>query len=132
MLIRVNDPIKLCRDHSTDCGSNSIWKLSSRNRVTPVSIQAHLEFVFQEQSYPSLHSGQSLAWDHFRGDINDPCGGIANFCGVIADPCGVIDDPCGVVAIPERCELSPIVLRLAKHYKTLLNIMKHVKHCDTS
>ena len=49
-----------------------------------------LEFVFQEQSYSSLHSGRSLAWDHVRGDIGDPCGAIANFCIVIADPCGVV------------------------------------------
>ena len=60
-----------------------------------------LEFVFQEQSYSSLHSGRSLAWDHVRGDIDDPCGAIADFCGVIADFCGVITDPYGVVAIPE-------------------------------
>ena len=46
-----------------------------------------LEFVFQEQSYSSLHSGRSLAWDYVCGDINDPCGVIADFCGVIADPC---------------------------------------------
>ena len=46
-----------------------------------------LEFFFQEQSYSSLHSGQSLAWDHVRGD---PCGAIADFYGVIADPCGVV------------------------------------------
>ena len=53
-----------------------------------------LEFVFQEQSYSSLHSGWSLAWYHVRGNTDDPCGAIADFCGVIADPCGV-------VAIPE-------------------------------
>ena len=58
----------------------TIWKLSSSYRVTPDSI--------------NVHSGQSSAWDHFRGDIDDPCGVIADFCGVIADPCGV-------VAIPE-------------------------------
>ena len=52
------------------------------------------KIVFQAQSYFSLHSGWSLAWDHFRGNIDDPCGVIANFCGVIADSCGV-------VAIPE-------------------------------
>ena len=71
-----------------------------------------LEFVFQEQSYSSLHSGRSLAWDHVCGDIDDPSGVIADFCGVIANPCGV---------------------KLAKHHKTLLNIVKHethVKHCD--
>ena len=71
-----------------------------------------LEFFFQEQSYSSLHSGRSLAWDH------DPCGAIADFCGVI-------DDPCGVVVIQRRSAAAdaatPIVVRLAKHHKTLLN-----------
>ena len=38
-----------------------------------------LEFVFQEQSYPSLHSGRSLAWGHICGDIDDPCGVITDF-----------------------------------------------------
>ena len=84
-----------------------------------------------------------MAWDHVCGDIDDPCGVIADFCGVIADVCGVIADPCGVVAIPEAiggravADATPtIVKRLAKHHKTLLNIVKHhethVKHCDTS
>ena len=41
-----------------------------------------LEFIFQGQSYSSFHSGWSLAWDHVRGDIDDPCGVIADFCGV--------------------------------------------------
>ena len=68
---------------------------------------APLEVVFQEQSYSSLHSGWSLALDHFRCDIADPSAVIANFsgvivdfCEVIADPCGVIADPCGVIADP--------------------------------
>ena len=42
---------------------------------------APLEFVFQEQSCSSLHSGRSLAWDHILSDIDDPCGiatGIVN------------------------------------------------------
>ena len=84
-----------------------------------------MKFVFEEQSYSSLHSGRSLAWDHFRGDIADPC-------GVLADPCGVIADPCGVVAIPEAIDgrtvadaVIPIVVRLTKHRKTLLNVVKH-------
>ena len=50
--------------------------------------QAPLKFFFQEQSYSSLHSGRSLAWDHIRGDIDDSCGAIADFCGVVTDPCG--------------------------------------------
>ena len=29
-------------------------------------------------------------WGHVRGDIDDPCGTIADFCGVIADR----PDPC--------------------------------------
>ena len=37
-------------------------------------LETPLEFFFQEQSYSSLHSGQSLAWDHVRGGIDDPCG----------------------------------------------------------
>ena len=48
--------------------------------------QPPLEFFLQEQSYSSLHSGWSLAWDHIRGDIEDSCGAIADFCGVVADP----------------------------------------------
>ena len=51
------------------------------------------EIVFQEQSYSSLNSGQNLAWDHFRGNTDDPCGVIANFCGIMADPCSIITNP---------------------------------------
>ena len=72
------------------------------------TVKAPSEIVFQEQSYSNLHSGRSLAWDHFYGDIDDLCGVIADFCGVIADfcgvvanLCGVIADPCNVVTIPE-------------------------------
>ena len=86
---------------------------------------AGVEFVFKEQSYSSLHSGRSFACDHFRGNIDDPCGVITDFCGVIADFCGVVADPCGVGAIPEAigsCVVTdaatPIVARLAKHHKT--------------
>ena len=114
--------------------------LSHRMMSAPV-FHAGLEFLFQEQSYSSLHSGRSLACDHFRGDIDDHCGVIADFCGVIADFCGVIadfcgviDDPCGVGAIPEAIGAparSPIVARLAKHHKTLLNIIKHHETCKT-
>ena len=111
--------------------------------------EAPLEFFFQEQSYSSLHSGQSLAWDHVRGDIDDPCGdiddpcgAIADFCGVIADFCGVIADPCGPAALSRSLRRSAaadaaaqILARLAIHHKTLLNIVKHcethVKHCET-
>ena len=31
-----------------------------------------LKIVFHEQSYSCLHSGQSLAWDHFLGVIAYP------------------------------------------------------------
>ena len=79
---------------------------STESQLTP------LEFFFQEQSYSSLHLGQSLAWDHVRGDIDDPCGAIADFCGVIAIP-EAIDGHAGTYAA------TPIVARLAKHHKTL-------------
>ena len=85
---------------------------------------------FQEQSYSSLHSGWSLAWDHFCSDIADPCGIVANPCGVFA-----ISEAVAVVAMP-------IIARLTKHsktswntFKTLWYIIKHheplVKHNET-
>ena len=49
--------------------SRPVWKLSSRNRVTPVSIHDPC------------------------GVIVDFCGVIADFCGVIADPCGPAELP---------------------------------------
>ena len=86
--------------------------------------------------YSSLHSGRSLAWDHVRGDIYDPCGAIADFCGVIADPCGVVAIPEAIGGRAVTNASMSIVERLAKHHKTLLNIVKHhethVKLCDTS
>ena len=108
-----------------------------------------LEIVFQEQSYSSLHSRWSLAWDHFRGNIDDPCGVIADFCRVIADFCGVIAHFCVIIAYPcyvtireaigvcpDTDAAIPIVARPTKYRKTLLNIVKNretlVKHCDTS
>ena len=91
-----------------------------------------LEFFFQGQTYSSLHSGRSLAWDHVLGDIDDPCGAIADFCGVIADPCGVVAIPEAIGGRAGADEAKLIVVRLAKHHKTLLNIVKqhesHVKH----
>ena len=62
---------------------------------------APLEFFLMEQSYSSLHSGRSFAWDHVQGVIDDPCGAIADFGGVIADPCGI-------VAIPEAIGGRPV------------------------
>ena len=74
--------------------------------------------VFWEQRYSSLHSGQSLARDNFRGII-------ANLCGNIADPCSdwwLHGHWCSDwrVQVP-----MPMVEQPTKHYKTLLNIVKH-------
>ena len=74
----------------------------------------------------SLHSGQSLAWDHFHGIIADPCGIIADPCGIIADPCSIITDPCSNGrSLMWRLEivqaLMPIVAQLVKHHKTMWN-----------
>ena len=73
------------------------------SRVSCPMLNPGLEFLFQEQSYSSLHSGRSLACDHFRGDIDYPCGVIADFCGVIAYPCGVGAIPEAICAIADRC-----------------------------
>ena len=75
---------------------NPLWTFSSR------------------QSYSSLHSEQSLAWNHVRGDIDDPCGAIADFCRVI-----VHRRPRGRRSLRDS-------LNIIKHHET------HVKHCDTS
>ena len=58
----------------------------------------NLEYVFQEQSHSSLHSGRSLAWDHVCGDIDDPCCIIANPCDVVAIP-----EVIGGCAFADRC-----------------------------
>ena len=84
-----------------------------------------LEFFFQEQSYSSLHSGRSLAWDYVRGDIDDPCGPIADFCGVITDTCGVVAISEAISGRAIADAEMQIVARLGKHRKTLLNIVKH-------
>ena len=80
------------------------------------NMRAPLEFVFQEQSYSSLHSEWSLAWDHVCGDIDDPCGANADFCRVIANPCGV-------VAIPEA--ISGRAMRRRRSLRDSLYIIKH-------
>ena len=87
---------------------------------------APLEFLFQEQSYSSLHLGQSLAWNHVSIDIVDPYGAIADFCGVIADSCGVVAIPEAIGGCAVADTTMPIIVQLAKHHKTLLNIMKHM------
>ena len=90
-----------------------------------------LEFVFQEQSNSSLHSGWSLAWDTFAAILTIP---------VAPSPISAELSPIPV-ALSRSLRRSatagsPITERLAKHHKTLLNKIKHhethVKHCDTS
>ena len=108
---------------------NYIFALLLIHSLTP------LEFFFQEQSYSSLHSGRSLAWDHVRGDIDNPCGAIVDFCGVVAIP-----EAIGGRTVADAA--MPIVARHAKHHKTSWNtskalwyIVKHreplVKHHET-
>ena len=85
------------------CGGDS-WAFCHRVWGAQCWRGSPLEFFFQEQSYSSLHSGQSLAWDHVRADIDDPCGAIADFYGVIADFCGAIADPCGPAALSRSAD----------------------------
>ena len=124
----VEDTTKLKRRPNFSDGELVVMiSMVSDNKIV---LLAPLEFFFQEQSYSRHHSGRSLVWDHVRGDIDDPCGAIADFCRVIA------------VAIPEaiggrRCvDGVNIVDGVTMFHKTLLNIVKHhethVKHCDTS
>ena len=66
--------------------------MNSKTYLPEVSVSSTMDFkstmkiVSKEQSYSSLHSGQSLAWDHFRDDIDNPCDIKTNPCGGIADP----------------------------------------------
>ena len=120
-----------------------IWKYCLINKIpfapllgNMLYVNTPLEFIFQEQSYSSLHSGQSLAWDNICGHIDDPCGVIADFWEVIADPCSLVAIPEAIGGRAVADAAPPIVGRHAKHHKILLNIVKHhethVKHCDTS
>ena len=106
------------------CGDVPAIKTKQTNNLA-VPMLSPLEFFFQEQGYSSLHSGRSLAWDHVRGDIDDPCSAIADFCGVIADPCGVVAIPEAIGRGTVADSAMPIVARLTIHRKTLLNIVKH-------
>ena len=80
------------------------------SKIISQSVKAEFQYALS-----SLHSGRSLAWDHFRSDIDDPCRVIADFCGVIADPCS-----------DRRWRSLRDSLNIGKHHETL------VKHCDTS
>ena len=106
------------------------WKIICIQIAVDKRLNTPLEFVFQEQSYSNLHSGQSLAWDHVRGDIDDPCIIIANFCGVIGNPCIIVTIPeaIGGLAVADLCATR-------WHRKTSWNTCKIlwyiVKHCKT-
>ena len=64
--------------HSSPVSLQDFYCSLQRDQSRDVTSRlAPLEFVFQKQSYSSLHSGRSLAWDHVRGDIADPCGVFA-------------------------------------------------------
>ena len=72
-----------------------------------------LEIVFHEQSYYSLHSGQTLAWDHFHSIIT-------NQCGDWQSPMQRME----TVQAP-----MPIII---KHHETLVKHCEtQVKHCET-
>ena len=114
-------------------GSRTLGKgtrtLGKGTRTLGKATRTPLEFFFQEQSYSSLHSGRSLAGDHVRGNIDDPRGSIADFCEVIAIPAALSRS---LRQSAGADEATTIDARLAKHHKTLLNIVKHhethVKH----
>ena len=75
----------------TPQGSSILPRKWSHAKLCPEwRLESPLEFFFKEQSYSSLHSVRSLAWDHVCSGIDDPCGAIADFCGVITDPCAIV------------------------------------------
>ena len=82
------------------------------------SWQTPSEIVFQEQSNSSLHSGWSLAWDHFCGDIDDPCGSspISALLLLIRAPLSL-----SMGQSADTRSVMPIVARLAEHRKTSWN-----------
>ena len=132
-----------CRDRrESDPMLNSVlngdWSNSLPGRQIPKgrTLPSGIRLPGTGLAYSSLHSGWSIAGDHVRGDIDDPCTVIADFRGVIADPCGVVAIPEAIGGRAVADTATPIVARLAKHHTTLLNIVKHhethVKHCDTS
>ena len=90
-----------------------------------------LEFVFQEQSYSSLDSGQSLAWITFVVISTIPAAPSP-----ISAELSLIPEAEAISSRAVADAVTPIIARLPKHHKTLLNIVKpyetHVKHCDTS
>ena len=108
-----------------------------------IGLVSPLEIVFQDQSYSSLHSGRILAWDHFRGDIDDPCCIIADFCRVIAVPWGDhetlvkhCDTLWNVVKHPEPLlkHPEPLLIHCQASWntlKTLWNITKHSNTCHS-
>ena len=87
--------------------------------------ESPLEFVFLEQSYSSVHSGRSLAWGHFWGDIDDPCGVIADFCGVIVKT----SIHAALSQSLRRSAAARLPIRRRWSLRDSLNI---IKHCQTS
>ena len=101
--------------------SKPLWNFSSRNRVTPVSIQDGVQhgITFAAIStIPAAPSPISAELSPISAELTPIPAALSRSLRRSADA------------------RSPIVARLAKHHKTLLNIVKHhethVKHCKTS
>ena len=89
-----------------------LWNFSTRNRVTPVSIQ---DGVWHGITFAAI-STIPAAPSPISAGLSPIPAALLRFLRWLA------------------AAKSPIVVRLAKHHKTLLNIVKHhethVKHCD--
>ena len=59
-----------------------VWNLSSKNRVTPVSIQDGVQHGITFAAISTIPAAPSPILRSYRRF----CGVIAEFCGVIADP----------------------------------------------
>ena len=100
------------------CVSIPLWNFSSRNRVTPVSIQDGVKdgITFAAIStIPAAPSPISAELSPISAELSPIPAALPRSAAARAP--------------------TPFVARLAKHHKTLLNIVKHhekhVKHCET-
>ena len=73
-----------------------------------------LEFFFQEQSYSSLHSGRSLAWDHVRD--------FAPISTIPAAP-----SPISAELSPISADIARAPMRRRRLLRDSQNIVKHTK-----
>ena len=89
-----------CVTHLRSYTNSAIADIAGNS--APISLETPSEIVFHYQSYSSLHSGRSLAWDHFCGNNDDPCGVIVDFCVLSAISVELSPIP-EAIGVTDRC-----------------------------